>query len=428
MRARAALALIVAGLVAAMAGSDARATVHVKRLAYPARCIPADAAVGADGGLWLVCDQFPASSPYVVKVSTRGTVTRFGVLPTQIHGSQPVDTFGYPKLIAAPDGSAWISSGVGYVCRAAARTLRCAQTPEAASEPATHDAAEVYTGRPAAGPDGDLWFTQGPPDGHLPISVVRVRTDLQISESVVPDGLATPGELVPVVLGPDAAPWFGLGADHIARMAADGTIAWFDLAPDIADGNDVFAAAAAPGALVFATTRAGVFLIRRVLRIAPGGAQAVAYDVPQAMQVSALDPVEVDRAGAVWLAQRSSYPGISGSGQPAAIVRIDAAGARTRRTSRRARLGFLTRGPGGRIWAFAYGYRLARWRLITIDRRLRFTTVRTFAGEDGFASSRPRRGSVYLRRLVANDKALWVITGTNGRNDGPAPTGLQLIR
>jgi hypothetical protein len=108
-------------------------------------------------------------------------------------------------------------------------------------------------------------------------------------------------------------------------------------------------------------------------------------------------------------------------------VRITAAGAKTRTTSNPVRLGFFTRGLGGRIWAFAYGYQLARWRLITIDRRLRFTTVRTFAGQDGSTAFVPRRGSVYLHRLVSNDKALWLITGTNGRNS-LVPTGLQLIR
>jgi hypothetical protein len=143
--------------------------------------------------------------------------------------------------------------------------------------------------------------------------------------------------------------------------------------------------AATPAALIFAT-RDAAFEIRRVLRIAPGGAQAVAYDVPRlppTIHVSALEPLIVDKAGAVWLAARGAYPDNSSFGQPAAIVRIGAAGARTRWTSGHVRLGFFTRGLGGRIWAFAYGYQLARWRLITIDHGLHFTTVRTFAGEDG---------------------------------------------
>jgi len=427
MRARAALLLILAGLLTTTVGASAGAlTLRVKRLASPAGCIPADAAVDANGALWLVCDHWLEHVPYVLKLSPRGTVTSFGVIPVRDPAHGEVDSFGFPTLTPAPDGSAWISSGLGSVCRAAARTLRCAHTLEAQNEPVEHDATHVRAAPVTAGPDGDAWFTQSAPDGHLPTTVVHVTRDLQLSEFAVPEGLAGNAQLV---LGGDGAPWFGVGSDHVAHVSADGTMSWLDLAAGIADGNPIFAAGATPAGVLFATFDAS-FEIRRLIRVAPDGGQAVAYDVPRLPPTTHLSwPVVVGKAGDIWLAGRSYYPGADSSvGPPSAVVRIDATGARTRWLP--GLVGFFSRGPGAGVWAFEYGDRLARWRLITIDRRLHVKTIRTFAGIDGIYDPQffhPRHGSTYVVRMVSSDTALWLLTRTNG-HEGPGLTGLQVIR
>jgi virginiamycin B lyase len=103
----------------------------------------------------------------------------------------------------------------------------------------------------AAGPDGNLWFTEGAmtgptgsPDGAPPGRIGRITPRGQIADFVLPDAQGYPTS---IAAGPDGNLWFTefdtAGPSHIGRITPTGTISEFalplsSLPEDITTGPD----------------------------------------------------------------------------------------------------------------------------------------------------------------------------------------------
>ena len=151
--------------------------------------------------------------------SATGTITEF-TIPT--NGSNP---FG---IAAGPDGNVWFTeNGAGKIGRI---------TPTGSIVEFTLANAFSFPEFIAAGPDGNLWFTES--GGN---NVARITPAGTISEFPVPTLGSHPGG---IVAGSDGNLWFTEGnADKIGRITPSGAITEFPLPPggeplSIAAGSD----------------------------------------------------------------------------------------------------------------------------------------------------------------------------------------------
>ncbi len=159
---------------------------------------PGGIAAGPDGNLWFTergnavnMQGVPSGPGRIGRITTAGTITEF-----------PLPSTAQPLLIAAgPDGNLWFSEvDTGKIGRiTTGGTVTEFAIPTASSQP---------TGI-AAGPDGALWFAEAGAK-----NVGRITTSGSISEFQVTTnamGLGPSG----VVVGPDGALWFLAANDNL---------------------------------------------------------------------------------------------------------------------------------------------------------------------------------------------------------------------
>jgi virginiamycin B lyase len=200
-----------------------------------------DMTVSADGSVWFL----QSDADRLGRLSPDGTIT-------DVPLARPGDGFIRPSsLTADPDGSVWVSATLaGRIARVDGRTLAVAQFP------IPHATGVVKGASLAADGDGGVWFeypaTSVYPEGSPP-ALGRMNRRGSITFHRLPDGQPRwPGSLT---AGPDGAIWFLDGpAKTVGRMASDGTLTGFPFAyADVAvGGTRPHELAAGPSALWFA--------------------------------------------------------------------------------------------------------------------------------------------------------------------------------
>jgi streptogramin lyase len=228
MRVRAALLLlVVAGfcfsatlVAAASASASLVGEVTEFSTGITPNSLPARIAAGPEGDLWFTeNNEFESTS--IGRITPAGAVTQF-----------PVRAFSEPLgIVAGPDGNLWFTEVNNVPCEAGGCPSRVARI-----DPTTHAVAEFSTGitqgsQPwniAAGPDGNLWFSErtGPVGfaGQMArITPAGVVTEFKagITGDTEPDG---------VTAGPDGNVWFTEEAgNRIGRITPGGTITEFPI-------------------------------------------------------------------------------------------------------------------------------------------------------------------------------------------------------
>ncbi len=210
---------------------------------------PSDITVGSDGSVWFV----ETEADQVGRITPDGTIAEVPLFSS-------ADGFIRPSTItASPDGSVWVSAPLARrVARVDGRTLTVTQFPVATGG-GTVDAQSV-----AADVDGGVWFERSAGsamDNRPPMPALgRMDRAGKITYHPLPGGGPRwPGSLT---AGPDGAIWFLDGpAKTIGRMALDGIVTEFPLAyPDVS-GPTTEPLAAGSNALWFAlpqTNRLGL--------------------------------------------------------------------------------------------------------------------------------------------------------------------------
>jgi len=175
-------------------------------------------AVGPDGNLWFTERFWRSGRPHseIGRIGTTGKITRF-LLPPQ----------NVPRgIVAGPDGNLWFTErtlprrrpGWRRVRRDASRIGRITPTGRITHFPLP-DKSRVPV-LIAVGPDGNLWFTEGPPpypQRGRRNKIGRITTRGSIAEFPVP-GIGGTGA---ITAGPAGRIWFTTGLDEGSRVAID---------------------------------------------------------------------------------------------------------------------------------------------------------------------------------------------------------------
>jgi streptogramin lyase len=187
-------------------------TVRYFRRGLTPKAGPAGIAAGPDGNMWFA----EANANQIGKITPDGTITEYSAGISS--DAQPV------KIAAGPDGNMWFTEVEGN--RIGKITLDGKVTeydlprnPE--DYPTDPDTPEEAKGpKPAgiaAGPDGNIWFTEIGGD-----RIGRITPDGDITEYPLGENLKVPAN---IAAGPDGALWFTkLGSGRIGRITTDGDI------------------------------------------------------------------------------------------------------------------------------------------------------------------------------------------------------------
>jgi virginiamycin B lyase len=182
----------------------------------PTKNWPEGIAAGPDGNLWFT------ESGKIGRITPDGVITEYP-LPD---GSSP------PYRIAAgPDGNLWFTEGYGYSDRSAGRIGRITPAGVITEYPLPNPKS-VPRGI-ATGPDGNLWFTEAAwrmvPD-RAPVAsgsaIGRITPAGVITEYPLPNPKSAPEG---IAAGPDGNLWFTEGASAIGRITPAGTITEYPL-------------------------------------------------------------------------------------------------------------------------------------------------------------------------------------------------------
>jgi virginiamycin B lyase len=185
---------------------------------------PADLTVAADGTVWFLESQ----GGRVARVNPDLTITEVSL-------TRSGDGYVHPSsLSAAPDGSIWVALALaGRIARVDGRTLQVTHFGVPGGGSGVVRAASV-----AVGSDGGVWFEipnastmQAPSDAALG----RMGADGSVSYHPLPGAARWPGSLT---AGPDGAVWFLDGPGRtVGRMSPDGTLTEFAFADQSTSGG-----------------------------------------------------------------------------------------------------------------------------------------------------------------------------------------------
>jgi streptogramin lyase len=231
----------------------------------------------------------------------------------------PLPTHGFPlDITAGPDGNLWFTEGsgnrIGRVSTAGAIT----EFPVAAADSGPSGI--------AAGPDGNLWFTE-----RRGNRIGRITPTGTITEFPLPEANSYPAF---IAAGPDGNLWFteGESGNRIGRISTAGTITEF---PVPTAGSRLFGITAGPDGNLWFTEAAG----NRIGRITPTGT-ITEFPLPTASRFPGFIAAGPD--GNLWFTEN-----VGGIG------RITPAGAITEftvpTTLDNGPLG-ITAGPDGNLW------------------------------------------------------------------------------
>jgi streptogramin lyase len=188
---------------------------------------------GPDGNIWVTTDAGTGRQDSIVKISPAGAITSFQA------GTRTGGGFGTgPESIAAgPDGNLWFteywSNRIGRMTPSGALTEFPIPTPESSPRGIV------------AGPDGNVWFVEAANRGS---AIARMTTKGVVTE--FPLGGGPTDQLQPdrIVAGPDGSLWFSQAhpsEDHgeIGRMMRTGSFSLFTMPKgtipgDVAVGPD----------------------------------------------------------------------------------------------------------------------------------------------------------------------------------------------
>jgi virginiamycin B lyase len=151
---------------------------------------PLGIVLGPDGALWFT----EVGGNKLARITTAGAVTEFPV---------PTPNSFLLRNAVGPDRAIWF---VGYDANTVGRVTVDGGVTEfrlPSAVPVPRPTGEILTAGPigiTAGPDGALWFTEGPAN-----RIGRITTDGRITEYPVPSPNSSPYH---IVSGPDGALWF----------------------------------------------------------------------------------------------------------------------------------------------------------------------------------------------------------------------------
>jgi streptogramin lyase len=181
---------------------------------FPTNCSVAKLVAGPDGNVWFTCFRLgshlgAAEKSIVGRITPAGTVTEF---PT---GLPPDLSVG--GLAAGPDGNLWFTQ-VG-------RPQNAEESGGLVGRMNSEGAVTSFgsptgaSGAPIAGPDGNLWFVEWP-DG--PVSIDRVTPGGAITRF----GKGQVGLPTHLVVGPDGNIWF-TAQQSVGRVTPSGEVGRF---------------------------------------------------------------------------------------------------------------------------------------------------------------------------------------------------------
>jgi streptogramin lyase len=216
---------------------------------------PSKITAGPEGDLWFT-ERNPFNGNKLARMTPSGEVTQFEVLPD----SEP------QGIAVGPEGKLWFAEVNNPEC-----TSECV-SKVGRIDPTTHEVAEFSTGitsgsQPweiAAGPDGNLWFSERNGPGNAG-QVARINPT---SHEVKEFSAGITGNTAPngVTAGPDGNVWFTEEVgDRIARITPAGTITEFPI--PTTDSEPVAIVTGSDGNLWFAEQNA-----TKIGRITPAGA------------------------------------------------------------------------------------------------------------------------------------------------------------
>jgi streptogramin lyase len=188
----------------------------------------------------------------VAKVTTLGSFTEYNV-PSVGGNAQ--------GIAAGPDGNLWFTELDGN--KVAKVTPAGAFTEYPLPPPNPYIPSPVGI---AAGPDGNLWFTEG--NGN---KVAKITTVGVVTEYPIPTPASAPSQ---ITAGPDGNLWFTESADKVAKVTTAGVITEYPVPTTMSAPNGIVAGA--DGSLWFTETTAN-----KVAKATTGGV-ITEYTVPTA--------------------------------------------------------------------------------------------------------------------------------------------------
>jgi streptogramin lyase len=198
-------ALVLVGIPVGLAGV-ARGQVFTEFPIPTADSRPAGITAGPDGALWFI----ESASKKIGRITTAGVVTEYAIPASTYPGGLSAVVNTYPHVIAAgADGNLWFPHSVSlglysYFSSEIGRITTTGVITEFSAFPTLRSQPEAI----AAGPDGNLWFTQTTPgtcSGCAVMKIGRITTDGVVTEFAVPSGL---GQSFGIAAGPDGNVWF----------------------------------------------------------------------------------------------------------------------------------------------------------------------------------------------------------------------------
>ena len=175
-------------------------------------------AAGSDGNMWF----FDAGMNNLGRITPTGSVTWFSI-PGAGNGSR--------SIVQGPDGNVWMAAQTELAAQG--WILRITPSGEVTKYPAGDSGQPGQGTGPdgiAAGPDGNLWFTE-----EFTNRIGRITPQGQLTEFKVPGSDTTPHG---IANGPDGSLWFtesGTGHFFIGRITTSGVIAMFPVTTDNAN-------------------------------------------------------------------------------------------------------------------------------------------------------------------------------------------------
>ncbi len=245
--------------------------------------VPLGIATGSDGNLWFT----ETNSNKIGRITPAGAVTEFPIStapppppPPPGVTAPPVPSASPRGIAAGPDGNLWFTESdgdkIGRITPAGVVT-----------EFPLPSAGSVLVGI-AAGPDGNLWFTESNGNRIGRITVAGVVTEFRLpTAAALPFGIAA---------GPDGNLWFTESAGRrIGRITPAGVVTEFAL--PAANSEGPFGITAGPDGNLWFLDDGG----KKIGRITPAGA-VTEFPLPAAGGASLAIAAGPD--GNVWFAER----------------------------------------------------------------------------------------------------------------------------
>jgi len=258
-------------------------------------------ATGRDGDIWFT----EPSSNKIGRITPSGAITQFRIPTVR---SEPAD------LTSGPEGDIWFTeykaNKIGRISQAGAISefpvpLPVAKQPEERTiglpslPPPANASKMVGPSGIAAGPDGNLWFTEGGSSSGVSSiyggEVGRITPAGTISEFPIPSPNSEPGQITP---GPDGNLWFTentLNGGVIGRITLTGTITIFALP----EGHEASGITKGPDGNLWFTDRVSASnkMVGMIGRITPNG---VIRDFPIPTPEAQPDSITLGSDGNIW--------------------------------------------------------------------------------------------------------------------------------